>query len=79
MTPTRCTPDGCCCGRRAKEIAAGRFLMSFRANGWVWLDDPDDPAAPWVQCPWCAGDLPDADAVVERIHDGLRHRCRGAE
>lgn len=75
-----CTPDGnCCCARRAAAIDAGRFLLSFRAGGWVWLDAPDDTGAPWAQCPWCAGDLPEIDAAFDKIHDGVRRRCRGAE
>lgn len=69
-----CSPTrrGTACRHRIEAVAAGRFLMSFTAHGWLWLDSAS-PRTVWTICPWCGHDLPTPETVYERIRHRLRH------
>lgn len=73
--PLVCSPTarGIACTERTRAVAAGRFLMSFKREGWVWKDCAH-PDLPWAICPWCGGELPTPTTIYERIRHSLHER-----
>lgn len=73
--PAVCHPtrQATACKARIAAVIAGRFLMSFKRGGWLWLD-ATHPQQPWTRCPWCDGELPTPQTVYERIRHSLHER-----